>query len=282
MLGRACLHALARSLDSDRSAAGLAAELPYLGVAQGEAKVRQALRVGSPFTEVWRGRWQVGHAAPILRRYLAIKAAKTGPAGNPWGEQPVRDVLDITAMALGLAGEQTRALGAVLALPPRTSFACEVVARAAIEAASLAYWLTEDGIGVRPRVARSMVYRMNGAARMEEALDDMGGPRPGEQRGDYGELMADVQQDAAAHGLSLLKVSGRWKCDLETFPRVPGPRGRPERRFLPDPQRSVPDALRGGSRRALGAVARPRAASGGRGRASARPVSARLDATGRA
>ena len=41
--------------NADRSAAELTAELPYLGVAQGEAKVRQVLRDGGPFTEVWRG-----------------------------------------------------------------------------------------------------------------------------------------------------------------------------------------------------------------------------------
>jgi hypothetical protein len=76
VLGRACLHTLARSTGCDRSAAELTAELPHLGVAQGEAKVRQVLRGGGPFTEVWRGRWQAGHAAPALLRYLAIQAAK--------------------------------------------------------------------------------------------------------------------------------------------------------------------------------------------------------------
>ena len=58
----------------------LTAELPYLGVTQGEAKVRQVLRNGGPFTEVWRGRWQAGHAAPALLRYLAIQAARAEAA----------------------------------------------------------------------------------------------------------------------------------------------------------------------------------------------------------
>jgi len=70
VLGRACLHTLARSPGGDRSAAELAGELPYLDVAQGEAKVRQVLRGSGPFTEVWRGRWQAGHVAPALLRYL--------------------------------------------------------------------------------------------------------------------------------------------------------------------------------------------------------------------
>jgi predicted nucleic acid-binding protein len=75
VLERACLHTLARSPSSDRSAAELAGELHYLGVAQGEAKVREVLRDCGPFTEVWRGRWQAGHAGPALVRYLNRPAA---------------------------------------------------------------------------------------------------------------------------------------------------------------------------------------------------------------
>ena len=70
VLGRACLHTLARSPGCDRSAAELAGELPFLGVAQGEAKVRQILRDAGPFIEVWRGRWQAGQVAAALLRYL--------------------------------------------------------------------------------------------------------------------------------------------------------------------------------------------------------------------
>lgn len=73
VLGRACLHTLARSPGCDRSAAELTAELPYLGVAQGEAKVRQVLRDAGPFIEIRRGRWQAGHAAPALLRYLDMQ-----------------------------------------------------------------------------------------------------------------------------------------------------------------------------------------------------------------
>jgi hypothetical protein len=79
VLGRACLHTLARSPGCARSAAELTAELPYLGVAQGEAKVRQVLRDAGPFTEVWRGRWQAGHAAPTLLRYLDIRPPRREP-----------------------------------------------------------------------------------------------------------------------------------------------------------------------------------------------------------
>jgi predicted nucleic acid-binding protein len=78
VLGRACLHTLARSPGCDRSAAELAGELPFLGVAQGEAKIRQILRDAGPFIEVWRGRWQAGQVAAALLRYLQMPAAQAG------------------------------------------------------------------------------------------------------------------------------------------------------------------------------------------------------------
>lgn len=62
VLARACLHTLARSKTSDRSAAELAEQLPELPVARGAAKVRSTLRSRPYFTEVYRGRWQVGAA----------------------------------------------------------------------------------------------------------------------------------------------------------------------------------------------------------------------------
>lgn len=70
VLTRACLHTLARSPMSDRSAAELALVLPVLGV--GEAKVRQTLRTHPCFSEVWRGRWQVGEVADVLALYLRV------------------------------------------------------------------------------------------------------------------------------------------------------------------------------------------------------------------
>ena len=163
--------------------------------------------------------------------------AVSGPSGA-WSEAPVRDVMDIVWMALGLAGENARASAALLGKParfsglpgirlfrfsldllaPRTSFPVEVLARSVIEAASLAFWLTESGLDVRARVARQIVYRMNGATRMEEALDSMGGPRPGEQRRDYGELADDVRQAAADLGLPLTRPGRQWDCDGQKYP----------------------------------------------------------------
>jgi len=80
VLTRACLHTLARSASSDRSAAELTGQLPQLPVAQGEAKVRTTLRRdATAFHQPYKGRFQVGRpgqpwvgavrfgAAPVCR-----------------------------------------------------------------------------------------------------------------------------------------------------------------------------------------------------------------------
>jgi predicted nucleic acid-binding protein len=76
VLTRACMHTLARSM-SDCSAVELAQDLPYLQVPRGEAKIRAALRAMDCFTEVWRGRWQLGHVAEPVARMVALRSAST-------------------------------------------------------------------------------------------------------------------------------------------------------------------------------------------------------------
>lgn len=77
VLARACMHTLARSAMSDRSAEELAKELPSLNVAQGVAKVRGTLRAMDCFQEVWRGRWQMGEVASALMPHLETLSPPT-------------------------------------------------------------------------------------------------------------------------------------------------------------------------------------------------------------
>ncbi|MHB8350187.1 MAG: PIN domain-containing protein [Vulcanimicrobiaceae bacterium] len=58
-LTRACLYRLARAYEP-LSARELADELPYLGIGQGEQRVRQILSGNSAFFKTDRGKWQVG------------------------------------------------------------------------------------------------------------------------------------------------------------------------------------------------------------------------------
>jgi hypothetical protein len=73
VLVRACLHTLARSRWSDRSAAELCEQLPLIPVPQGEAKVRALLRSTPCCLEVYRGRWQLGEA--LVRQPIEVSDA---------------------------------------------------------------------------------------------------------------------------------------------------------------------------------------------------------------
>ncbi len=111
VLGRACLHTLARSPRCHRSAAELTADLPYLGIAQGEAKVRQVLRHAGPFTEVWRGRWQAGHATPALLRYLTTQPPRQELASRSTARPPARETRPPRAHRWPCSAPQRRVAG---------------------------------------------------------------------------------------------------------------------------------------------------------------------------
>lgn len=68
VLMRACLHKLARSRKSPMSVRELAAELPTLGIGQGEQRVRHTLRGNRCFFEPYKGKWQIGYAIVRARQ----------------------------------------------------------------------------------------------------------------------------------------------------------------------------------------------------------------------
>jgi hypothetical protein len=83
MLTRACLYHLARSTQSNMSAAELSTYLRNrITVPCGEQKVRATLREHSCFTEVYRGRFQVGRS--LVRRAKAVPATSesVGPESS--------------------------------------------------------------------------------------------------------------------------------------------------------------------------------------------------------
>lgn len=116
-------------------------------------------------------------------------------------------------MALGLASELARAFNTVLASQPRTAYATETLARDVMEATSLAFWFTEPGIGVRTRVARSVVYMLNGARRTGQAMESFDDMRPGRHV-----MLEDVERQAADLGLNLTRHGRAWQCEGVRYP----------------------------------------------------------------
>jgi hypothetical protein len=91
-------------------------------------------------------------------------------AASPWGD-PVHAAHNLGQLLLFAAGDCVEALVAALS-PERATpvYAHLVLARAALEQASRAWWLFEPGIGVRLRVARGMNDRLFGIAQQDDRL----------------------------------------------------------------------------------------------------------------
>jgi predicted nucleic acid-binding protein len=82
LLSRACLCHLSRVQRSNQSAGDLHGSLHFIDdlIPHGEDKVRQTLRAGSPFVEVYKGRFQVG--AALVRSAAETPGDEMAAPGN--------------------------------------------------------------------------------------------------------------------------------------------------------------------------------------------------------
>jgi hypothetical protein len=83
----------------------------------------------------------------------------------------------------------------LLSVDPVPFFSSQVTARAGIDAASLAHWVTEPAIGTKARVQRGQAMLLGAAREMMGAPDYLTDTHTEANR-----LAAQVQQGAAAHG----------------------------------------------------------------------------------
>jgi len=154
---------------------------------------------------------------PDCEAGLELRELIHGPEG-PWGEAPVREVMDIAWIALGLARDELRAFGSVLEQADPSSFALDVLYRGMLESASLVNWLLDMRLGARRRVARGIVYRLSGARHVESALKNFQ-IGPIERQEEYGELTPQVVEFADRLGFSDLDTDPRrLRCEGETYP----------------------------------------------------------------
>jgi len=158
---------------------------------------------------------------PVWQSEAARECANLehGPDG-PWGENPVRTVFAGGAMYLHTILDCVTAIAATLN-PDTTPYVTETLARAAMEAGSVLWWLLEPGIGVRVRVARFWLIRASGAERLAEAV---GLTDPGGASGQYGETPAMVEGAIRGLGLAFTREQDRhtgrwsWTCEGEKLP----------------------------------------------------------------
>lgn len=83
------------------------------------------------------------------------EVGEEGKFGGSWGSEPVRSCYSAAGVLLAAAEDHARSITELLFLERAPLFGHVVLARSALESTSRVLWLSQLGIGVRSRVARS-------------------------------------------------------------------------------------------------------------------------------
>ena len=104
---------------------------------------------------------------------VEIANAEVRKDGTPWGDRPVRTAYAYAQMETKLAVEMSRCV-ALLIGAARPAPGIEAVARAALEAGSVAWWLLEEKLSARERVCRMQLLRRNSAREHAKSIKEVG------------------------------------------------------------------------------------------------------------
>lgn len=138
---------------------------------------------------------------------------------GPWGQDPVRAAYAGGALYLDTILDCLRSLARTLT-PETTHYAVEALARAAMEAGAVLFWLLRPGIGARSRVARFWLVRASGAEYLNEAVQKI----DPSAAGTYGETPAMVEAAIRSLGLHYTRQQNPrtrrwvWTCEGEKLP----------------------------------------------------------------
>lgn len=163
------------------------------------------------------GRWQ---AEPGSEAASEFANNEQRPDGTTWGDGPVQAAFAYAQMAMMATIQHGRAV-ATLVHPSRPILPQEALTRSALEAASVAWWLLEPGLGARRRVARMQVLRLNSATEDQKTLNVLA--KAGVNvSGIGGETVPFVKSYSAALGLATFTESrkgrGYDQCESEIRP----------------------------------------------------------------
>jgi hypothetical protein len=168
----------------------------------------------------WEATWRSDAAAECAN-------AEIGASG-PWGESPVRTVYAGGALYLDTILRCLAALGDALS-PQTTPYVLEAIARSAMEAGAVLWWLLEPAIGARRRVIRFWLIRASGARYLDSSSRRVDPKAPA---GTYGQTPEAVREAMADLGLTLNETETRhkdrktgtewstwnWSCETEKLP----------------------------------------------------------------
>jgi hypothetical protein len=102
-----------------------------------------------------------------------MASTEVGADGSPWGERPTRTVFQLGQMQMKMVVEYARSV-ALLVAAERPPPGIEVETRAALEAASVTWWLFAPGLTARQRVCRLQLLRRNSARELARSVAEVG------------------------------------------------------------------------------------------------------------
>jgi hypothetical protein len=152
--------------------------------------------------------------SPAGKELAAEEMRRPDPQAGSW---PWLGAPTTARWALWVMIEEAKALPALLK-PDVTSYAADVLCRAVLESASLAWWLLDPDIDAQRRSARWLVYRLHTAKETEKAVDALELDQ-GEDRSGYGESVADVRTEISGLGWSEVNGSVMFGGDREPWLR---------------------------------------------------------------
>lgn len=121
---------------------------------------------------------------------------------NEHWEEPVRSAHAVAGVLTFAATDHVRNYGKHFHAEPVPVYTHLVTARAALDAAGVAYWMADCGIGTEARVQRYAVSRFMSAEQYDRS------PMPGAKE-QAKKIVANVRAGATAHGWTTSRSSGR-------------------------------------------------------------------------
>lgn len=125
--------------------------------------------------DTWTGHdawtWEPGSSASV-----EVANTETRSDGSPWGDRPVRSAYQLAQMATKYTVEMARCIGPLVGAG-RPAPGIEALTRTSLEAASVVWWLLEEGLTARQRVCRMQLLRRNSAKELSKSIAAVGASR---------------------------------------------------------------------------------------------------------
>jgi hypothetical protein len=141
----------------------------------------------------------------------ADKEAQGEPLAGDWGEHPSSDIFATTYLTATSCTDHLLGLADVLSSRNALFAACTLI-RGAVEAAAVGCYLTDQDIGGRERVRRTMNYRLDAMCERIWLFTDMQGGYAAEKLTEIRQRIADFARGARQHDFAFRDMNGKGRA----------------------------------------------------------------------